>query len=82
MPEGAFYAFADVTGLYGLRWGDREIRSDEDVAAWFLEEAHAATVPGTPFGAPGYIRFSYACSEADIDEGLGAIRSRVRAAGL
>lgn len=82
MPEGAFYAFADVTGLYGLRWGDRELRSDEDVASFFLEEIHAATVPGTPFGAAGYIRFSYACSEADIDEGIGAIRSRVRAAGL
>jgi aspartate aminotransferase len=82
MPEGAFYAFADVTGLYGMRWGDRELRSDGDIAAWLMEEAHAATVPGTPFGAPGYIRFSYACSEADIDEGLGAIRSRVRAARL
>jgi aspartate aminotransferase len=82
MPEGAFYAFADVTGLYGLRWGDRSLRSDEDVSAWLLEEVHAATVPGTPFGAPGYVRFSYACSEADIDEGLGAIRARVRAAQL
>lgn len=81
MPEGAFYAFADVTGLYGLRWGDRELQSDEDVASFFLEEAHAAAVPGTPFGAPGYIRFSYACSEADIDEGVGAIRAKVRSAG-
>ncbi len=82
MPEGAFYAFADVTGLYGLRWGDRELRSDVDIAAWFLEEVHAATVAGTPFGAPGYVRFSYACSEAEIDEGLGAIRARVQAARL
>jgi aspartate aminotransferase len=82
MPEGAFYAFADVTGLYGLRWGDREIRSDVDIAAWFLEEVHAATVAGTPFGAPGYVRFSYACSEAEIDEGLGAIRAKVQASRL
>jgi len=79
-PEGAFYAFADVRGLYGLPYQDRLIDTDLDVAMWFLEEAHVASVAGTPFGAPGYVRFSYACSEDDIRGGLEAIRSRVVAA--
>lgn len=73
MPEGAFYAFADVRGLYGKR-GDRFLENDDDIATWLLEEAHVASVAGSPFGAPGYLRFSYACSEADIKEGIEAIK--------
>jgi len=80
MPEGAFYAFPDVRGLYRLPWKDRTLASDEDVAAWLLEEAKVATVAGTPFGAPGYLRFSYACSEEDIEAGVAAIRAAVDAA--
>jgi aspartate aminotransferase len=79
IPEGAFYAFADVRGLYGIDWNGRRLASDEDVALWLLDEVHVATVAGTPFGAPGYLRFSYTCSEAEIDEGLTAIRRRVGA---
>lgn len=79
-PEGAFYAFADVRGLYGIPYKDRTIENDLDVAMWLLEEAHVATVAGTPFGAPGYVRFSYACSEEDIEGGLGVIRGCVEAA--
>jgi aspartate aminotransferase len=79
MPEGAFYAFADVRGLYGIPWKGEPLASDESVAEWLLEEAHVATVPGTPFGAPGYLRFSYASSEEDIEEGIAAIRNAVAA---
>lgn len=79
MPEGAFYAFADVRGLYGLRHGDKTIETDEDVARWMLEVAHVAAVSGTPFGAPGYMRFSYACSEEDIDAGIEAIHRAIDA---
>jgi aspartate aminotransferase len=77
MPEGAFYAFARIDGLLDRRAGDRRLATDVDVAEWLLDTAHAATVPGSPFGAPGYLRFSYACSEADIDAGLAAIRKAI-----
>ena len=77
MPEGAFYAFPDVTSLYGLRWGDRELKSDDDVAMWLLAEAHVATVAGAPFGAPGYLRMSYACADTDITGGLRAIAEAI-----
>ncbi|MFT3772837.1 MAG: pyridoxal phosphate-dependent aminotransferase [Minicystis sp.] len=79
MPEGAFYAFADVRGLYGLKHKDRPMTTDLEVAMWLLEHAHVATVAGTPFGAPGYLRFSYACSEQDIDDGIAAIRTAIAA---
>ncbi|MDI1475861.1 pyridoxal phosphate-dependent aminotransferase [Polyangium sp. y55x31] len=79
MPEGAFYAFADVRGLYGIPSPNGTIQTDLDVAMWLLEEAHVASVAGTPFGAPGYVRFSYACSESDIDGGIEAIRAAVTA---
>lgn len=78
MPEGAFYAFADVRGLFGKQPQGREpLATDEDVAFWLLDEAHVAGVPGTPFGAPGYIRFSYASSVETIDAGIAAIRQAV-----
>jgi aspartate aminotransferase len=77
MPEGAFYAFADVRGLYGLVHKGKAMTSDEEIALWLLDAAHVASVAGTPFGAPGYIRFSYACSEADIEGGIQAIRAAI-----
>ena len=79
-PEGAFYAFADVRGLYGAKWGDKTVATDEDVAFWLLDEAKVAAVPGGPFGAPGYLRFSYACSIETIDAGVAAIRAVVERA--
>jgi aspartate aminotransferase len=79
-PEGAFYAFADVRGLYGLEWGDKTIATDEDVAFWLLDRAHVAGVPGSGFGQPGYLRLSYAVSEERIAAGLAAMRRVVEEA--
>jgi aspartate aminotransferase len=76
-PEGAFYAFADVRGLFGLDWGSKAIETDEDVAFWLLDRAHVAAVPGSGFGAPGYLRVSYAASEERIAAGVAAIRQVV-----
>jgi aspartate aminotransferase len=77
-PEGAFYAFADVRQLYGARTSSGVVVEDDGaVASWFLDEAHVASVAGAPFGAPGYIRFSYACSEDDIKAGTSALAAIV-----
>ncbi|MDP9000160.1 MAG: pyridoxal phosphate-dependent aminotransferase [Myxococcota bacterium] len=76
-PEGAFYAFADCRGLYGLEWNAKALANDEDIAFWLLDRAHVAAVPGGPFGAPGYVRFSYAASEERITAGVAAIRAAV-----
>jgi aspartate aminotransferase len=77
MPEGAFYAFADCRGLYGIPYKGKPIASDEDVAFFLLDEAHVAAVPGGAFGAPGYVRFSYATSEERIAGGIAAIKKAV-----
>ena len=79
MPEGAFYAFADCRGLYGLKWGEKSLATDEDIAFWLLDRAHVAAVPGGPFGAPGYVRFSYATSEERIAKGIEAMRAAIAA---
>jgi aspartate aminotransferase len=80
MPEGAFYAFADCRSLYGIEWKGKPLASDEDVAFFLLEEAHVAAVPGGAFGAPGYVRFSYATSEDRIRGGIASIKRVVESA--
>jgi aspartate aminotransferase len=77
IPDGSFYALANVRGLYGIEWQGRLLTSDEDIAAWLLDAAHVAAVPGASFGAPGYLRFSFACSEEDIEGGLLAMQKAV-----
>jgi aspartate aminotransferase len=76
-PEGAFYAFADCRGLYGLSWGEKSLKSDEDIAFWLLDRAHVAAVPGGAFGAPGFVRFSYATSEDRIAKGIESMRAAI-----
>lgn len=72
-PQGAFYVFPKVSGLYGRRIGDALVRSSDDLAAALLESARVAVVPGTGFGAPDYVRISYATSMENIVKGLDRI---------
>jgi aspartate aminotransferase len=81
MPEGAFYAFPSVEGLLGKKVGDQVLEDDMAVASFFLEHARSAVVPGSAFGAPGYVRLSYATSQALIREGLSRIAGAVAALG-
>ena len=80
-PIGAFYAFADVRGLYGLPYPGKAqghtIENDEDVAFWLLDTARVAAVPGGGFGAPGYVRFSYAHAEGRIMAAIEAMKAAV-----
>ena len=78
MPEGAFYAFCEVQGWIG-RQPPQGARLDDDlaVAAWLLEEAHVAVVPGSAFMAPGHMRLSYAVSVEDIDRAVARITQAV-----
>ncbi|HEY0469245.1 MAG TPA: pyridoxal phosphate-dependent aminotransferase [Polyangiaceae bacterium] len=82
-PEGAFYAFADFRGLYGIATphaASGKLSNDLEIAQFLIEEAGVAAVPGSAFGAPGYLRFSYATSEDIIDRGIGALRAAVEKA--
>jgi aspartate aminotransferase len=73
-PEGAFYLFPDVSGCFGKTIRGRRIANSDDLAQVILEEAQVGVVPGSGFGSPNYIRFSYATSMERIDEGLDRIQ--------
>jgi aspartate aminotransferase len=77
MPRGAFYAFPDVTGLYGILHGDKPLASADDVTLWQLDVCGIAAVAGEPFGAPGHIRYTYAAAESVIEEALTTLRQAV-----
>ena len=65
-PQGAFYAFPDVTELMEKKG----IASSLDLATVLLDEIEIAAVPGDAFGAPGFLRFSFALSDENLEEGL------------
>ena len=70
-PEGAFYIFIDVR--------ESPIPDDMKFCEKLLEEKFVAAVPGTAFFAPGFIRFSYACSMENIREGMGRLKEFLQA---
>ena len=72
-PDGAFYAFPDVSAFFGASIGGRKIEGSMDFAAACLEEASVALVPGEPFGAPECVRLSYATSRENIEKGVGRL---------
>jgi aspartate aminotransferase len=70
MPEGAFYAYPNVSASLGRG----SVKSASDVAGRLLREVHVATVPGEGFGTRNHIRVSYATSKAELDRGLERMR--------
>lgn len=72
-PEGAFYCFVNVSERLPGRHQDRAITDDVQLATLLLEEARVATVPGTPFGAPGGFRLSFAAADQTLKDGVGRI---------
>ncbi|MBJ2183905.1 MAG: pyridoxal phosphate-dependent aminotransferase [Muribaculaceae bacterium] len=73
-PQGAFYLFPEVSAYIGTHTPEgRAIASDSDLAMYLLDEAHVATVAGSAFCAPGYIRFSYATSDDNLREAMRRI---------
>jgi len=69
VPEGAFYAFPNCSGLLGRSLGGRTVSNTIELATAILEEIKVAIVPGEAFGAPGFVRFSYALSDHDLARG-------------
>lgn len=74
VPEGAFYAFPDVSWFFGKTLKGRLINNSEDLAMYLLEEANVATVTGSAFGDANCIRLSYATSEDILKEALKRIK--------
>lgn len=76
-PEGAFYLFIDVSGLYGKKYEGVEINSAADMADLLIEKKLVAVVPCADFGMPDHIRLSYAISLEMIKKGMDRIEEFV-----
>ena len=73
-PSGAFYVYPSVKGVLGKTIRGKTPHTSAELATILLEEVEVAAVPGEAFGPSGYLRFSYATSDADIVEGIGRIK--------
>ena len=76
-PQGAFYAFPSIEGLLGKSCSSGQISSGLDLCKYLLQEKSIACVPGEGFGAPGYIRLSYATSMENIKEAMDRLQAWV-----
>ena len=70
--DGTFYCFPNFQAVIDER---SEIGSDLELAEWFIEKAGVALVPGSAFGAPGYMRLSFATGMPVLEDALGRIRT-------
>ena len=76
-PEGAFYAFPSFESVLGRPIGGVTSTTTLELAAVILDQAQVAVVPGEAFGAPGYMRLSYALGDDDLTEGVTRIAKLV-----
>ena len=77
-PQGAFYVMMNMKSFIGKSMYGKTIGSAEDFAHLFLEKGLVATVSCTAFAAPGFVRWSYATSLAEIDKGLDRLEQFIQ----
>lgn len=77
VPDGAFYAFPDVSAYYGKSDGTTAINNSDDFSLWLLNTAFVSTVAGSGFGAPNCIRISTAASDEALTEAIRRIKEAV-----
>lgn len=73
-PQGAFYVFPNVSGLYGMSWEGREVDGSASLTSFLLDVAEIAVVPGVEFGSDAHIRLSYATSMDNIEKGMARMK--------
>ena len=77
MPGGAFYIFPEISYFFGKQYNGTVIKNSDDLSMFLLNVGHVAVVPGSAFGAPNYIRFSYATSDDKLVEAAKRIEKAV-----
>jgi aspartate aminotransferase len=77
VPEGAFYVFPNITGLFGRSYRGKTLESSLQVSELLLEDHKLAVMPGSPFGAEGFLRFSFVTGRGNIERGLARLRDFV-----
>ncbi|MBI9071431.1 MAG: pyridoxal phosphate-dependent aminotransferase [Melioribacteraceae bacterium] len=73
-PEGAFYLLPNISSYFGKSFNGKTVNNSDDFALYLLEEARVSTVPGTAFGAEGFIRLSYSNSMENLEKAVAAIK--------
>lgn len=77
MPKGAFYMLLDVRPYIGKKCDGEVIEDDGKFAEMLLKKVFVAVIPGTPFGAKGFVRLSYAVNDIQISEAVRRIKNFV-----
>jgi aspartate aminotransferase len=77
MPDGAFYAFPDISYYFGKTDGKTVINDSDDFCSWLLADAFVATVAGSGFGAPDCMRISTAAADEQLIEACDRIKAAV-----
>ncbi|KAA0990686.1 pyridoxal phosphate-dependent aminotransferase [Dyadobacter aurulentus] len=77
VPQGAFYAFPDVSYYFGKSNGETTIKDSDDFCNWLLNNSYVSTVAGSGFGAPNCIRISTAASDESLVEAVQRIKDAV-----
>lgn len=77
-PTGAFYIFANISGLLGKKYGKYLINTGDDLANYLLDEAHVALVGGDSFGNKKCIRISYATNTIKLVESVKRIKEAIQ----
>lgn len=72
--KGAFYLFPDFSSFFGKSYNETKIEGSMDLAMYLIAEAKVATVPGSVFGAEGFMRIAYATSMENLVEGIKRIK--------
>jgi aspartate aminotransferase len=77
-PDGAFYAFFNVSRHFGRTLGGVKVTNSNEFCTAALQAAHVALVTGSAFGAEGYVRLSFAADLADLEVGLDRLETLLR----
>lgn len=72
-PQGTFYLFLNIGNYLHRDFGEKRFTNSVDFAAYLLDEAKVAVIPGVAFGADNYIRISFATSQKELLKGLERI---------
>jgi len=73
-PQGAFYLFPNVSTFFNRSFESFNIENSFDLAMYLLSEAKIAAVPGSAFGAEGYLRLSYSTSIENLRDAADRIK--------
>ena len=74
VPDGAFYVFFQVADHFGKQFGGKLVTDSLSFCTNLLEQAHVNLVPGSAFGAEGFVRMSFATDRKTIEGGLARLK--------